>query len=102
VSNIPVFFVPLVIFMPKILCAGCKRQFEDARGYSNHKRRCNHHIDADIARRFQQLEDRERDSNWIPFDGGGEDIREGQQGLVNTADGVDDDTNMDVPVCLIY
>jgi len=88
--------------MPTILCAGCKWQFEDARGYSNHKRRCNHHIDADIARRFQQLEDRERDSNRIPFDGGGEDIREGQQGLVNTADGVDDDTNMDVPVCLIY
>src|SRR6267154_720978 len=87
--------------MLKILCAGCKQQFEDAHGFSNHKQRCNHHIDADIAWQFQQLEDRERDLNRIQFYGSGEDICEGQQGLVNTADGVDDDTNMDVPVCLI-
>ena len=87
--------------MPKILCAGCKWQFEDMHSFSNHKQQCNHHIDADIPWRFQQLEDRERDSNQIQFDGSGEDICEGQQGLVNTADGVDDDTNMDVPVCLI-
>jgi hypothetical protein len=102
VANISVFFfVPLVIVMPKILCAGCKQQFEDAHGYSNHKRWCNNHIEADIARRFQQLEDREHDLNQIQFDSSGRDIWEGQQGLVNTADGVDDNINMDMLVCLI-
>jgi hypothetical protein len=87
--------------MPKILCIGCKRLFEDPRGYSNHKRRCNHNIDAERARRLQQLESTQHDLNQIQFDGGGEEIYEGQQGVVNTAEGVDDDTNMDVPVRLI-
>jgi len=38
--------------------------------------------------------------NQIQFDEGGEEIYEGQQ-VVNTAEGVDDDINMDVLVCLI-
>ena len=87
--------------MPKVLCVGCKREFKDPCGYSNHKRQCTRHIDADTARHFEQLKNRESNLNQIQVDGGGENIYEGQQGLVNTAGGVDDDINMGVPVCLI-
>jgi hypothetical protein len=87
--------------MPKVLCVGCKQEFEDQRRFSYHKRHCARHIDADIARRFEQLENREGNLNPIQVDSGGENMYEGQQGLLNTAGGVDDDTDMGVPVRLI-
>ncbi len=87
--------------MPKILCVGCKWEFKDPRRYSNHKRQCTCHINTDIARHFEQLKNRESNLNQIQVDGSGETIYEGQQGLVNTAGGIDDDINMGVPVHLI-
>jgi len=87
--------------MPKILCAGCKWEFENPVRFSNHKRHCTCHIDADIAQRFEQLKNREGNLNLIQVDSGGENVYEGQQGLLNTAGGVDDDTNMGVLVSLI-
>ena len=100
-SNISIFSVLLVIIIPKIRCKGCKRQFENKLGYSNHKRQCNDNIDTNIARCLHQLGNRQHDLNQIQFNRGEEGLYEGQEGVVDTAEGVDDDINMDDLVHLI-
>ena len=101
VPNISFFSILSVAIMPKVLCVGCKWEFEDLCRFSYHKWHCARHIDADIAQHFEQLENREGNLNPIQVNSGGENIYKGQQGLLNTAGGVDDDTNMGMPVRLI-